>query len=265
MSQTCRKFAVGAAIAAVALLSAGSAEAAGASWVATPSPQDVAAAVHAAGTDRALSFATSNFRQVDHADPGRITVASKGIPVYTLDVGFVTGTPGAPAGVLRSIAVTATAANGAKATLRAAPDQAAPGGWTVGNVLSGNDEETLSARLRPGSVLLNEPQINGWYDLSPDGVVLLQASLPQTPVGQFVPLADYQRQVHDRYADKLPGSKYQKGGGVGFQQNIPRTVPQADAGPGGPVTIGLTVLGGAVLLGAGFVVWRRAKGRVDAE
>ena len=263
MSQTCRKFAVSAAAAAVAFLSAGPAEAAGASWVTAPSPQEVAAAVHAAGTARALSFAASNFRQADHAEPGRITLAGAGIPVYTLNAGFVTGKPGAPAGVLRSIAVTATASTGAKATLRAAPDQASPDGWTVGNVLSGNDEETLSARLRPGSVLLNEPQINGWYDLGPDGVVLLQASLPQTPVGQFVPLADYQRQVHDRYADKLPGSKYQRGGGIGFRQNVLR--PDAEpAGPAGPLTTGLVVLGTAVLAGAGFLVWR-ARRRADAE
>ncbi|WP_027928546.1 hypothetical protein [Amycolatopsis benzoatilytica] len=261
MSQTCRKFAAGAVAAVVAFLSAGPAEAAGASWVATPSPQDIAAAVRAAGTDRALSFAKSNFRQVDHSDPGRITVAGNGIPVYTLNADFVTGKPDAPAGVLRSIAVTATSASGAKATLRAAPKQAAPGGWVVGNVLSGNDEEALSARLRPGSVLLNEPQINGWYDLSPAGVVLLQASLPQTSVGQFVPLADYQRQVHDRYADKLPGSKYQRGGGIGFTQNVQRP----KGGSAGPVPIGLVVLGAALLLGVGFVVRHRVKERAETE
>ncbi|WP_245633576.1 hypothetical protein [Amycolatopsis jejuensis] len=239
-----------------ALLPAATTAAAGA-WVTPPSAQDLAAAVHAASTARAISFAKSNFRQVGRTDPGRITVSGTGIPVYTLSPGFVTGDPGAPAGVLRSVAVTATADTGAKDTLRAAPDNRAPGGWVVGNVLSGNDEETLSTRLRPGSVLLNEPQINGWYDLGPTGVVLLQASLPQTPVGQFVPLADYQRQVHDRYADKLPGSEYQRNGGIGFKQNVVRS----DAGPAGPLTTGLVVLGAAAVLAATLTVRRRVKKR----
>lgn len=262
MGEICRKFAAGAAIAVAALLSAGPAEAAGASWVAPPSEQDVAAAVKAAETARAISFAKSNFRQAGHADPGRITVGHKAIPVYTLNPDFVTAKPGAPAGVLRAIAVTATAATGAKATLRAAPDHSAPSGWSVGNVLSGNDEETLSARLRPGSVLLNEPQINGWYDLGRDGVVLLQASLPQSPVGQFTPIAEYQQQVRSRYANKLPGSDYQHSGGIGFKQAV---LQQRDSGPPGSLTAGLIVFGSAVALGGGFLVWRWTKRRITPK
>ncbi|MFD2470878.1 hypothetical protein [Amycolatopsis silviterrae] len=261
MGEICRKFAAGAAIAVAALLSAGPAEAAGASWVAPPSEQDVAAAVNAAATARAISFAKSNFRQVGHGDPGRITLEHKGIPVYTLNPDFVAAKPGAPAGVLRAIAVTATSATGAKATLRSAPDQAAPSGWSVGNVLSGNDEEKLSARLRPGSVLLNEPQINGWYDLGRDGVVLLQASLPQSPVGEFTPLDSYQQQVHERYADKLPGSEYQRGGGIGFKQ----AVQQRDTGPAGSLTVGLIVFGSAVVLGGGFLAWRWTRRRINPK
>ncbi|MET9263573.1 hypothetical protein [Amycolatopsis sp. NPDC004079] len=260
MGEICRKFAAGAAIAVAALLSAGPAEAAGASWVAPPSEQDVAAAVKAAETARAISFATSNFRQVGHGEPGRITVGHRGIPVYTLNPDFVAAKPGAPAGVLRSIAVTATAATGAKATLRAAPDRSAPTGWSVGNVLSGNDEETLSARLRPDSVLLNEPQINGWYDLGRDGVVLLQASLPQSPVGQFTPIADYEQQVHSRYADKLPGSAYQRGGGIGFKQTL-----QRDTGPAGSLTVGLIVFGSAVAAAGAFLLWRWTKRRISPK
>ncbi|WP_134667282.1 MULTISPECIES: hypothetical protein [unclassified Amycolatopsis] len=260
MGEICRKFAAGAAIAVAALLSAGPVEAAGASWVAPPSEQDVAAAVKAAETTRAISFAKSNFRQVGHADPGRITLEHKGFPVYTLNPDFVAAKPGAPAGVLRAIAVTATAATGAKATLRAAPDHAAPTGWSVGNVLSGNDEEALSARLRPGSVLLNEPQINGWYDLGRDGVVLLQASLPQSPVGQFMPIAEYQQQVHSRYADKQPGSDYQRGGGLGFAQTL-----QRDTGPAGSLVAGLIVLGSAVVLGGAFLGWRWRKRRISPK
>ncbi|SEP39269.1 hypothetical protein [Amycolatopsis saalfeldensis] len=244
MGEICRKFFCGLAAlaAAVAALVPGTASAA--EWVSPPSSADLAAAVTAAGQPRAISFARSNFRQVDHAKPGRIALAGRGIPVYTLNPGFVAGAAGAPAGVLGSIAVTATTDSGVKATLRASRDSSAPGGWVVANVLSGNDEEALSGKLRPGSVLLNEPQINGWYDLSPAGVVLLQASLPQSPVGQFVPLPDYQRAVHDRYADKLPGSDYQHRGGIGFAP----TAARADAGPSVPIVAGLVVLGAAALV-----------------
>ncbi|WP_329059996.1 hypothetical protein [Amycolatopsis sp. NBC_01480] len=256
MGEICRKFicslAALAALAAVALVP-GTASAG--EWVSPPSAADLAAAVKAADQPRAVSFARSNFRQVGHAEPARITLAGKGIPVYTLNPGFVAGTAGAPAGVLGAIAVTATADSGAKATLRASRDSAAPGGWVVANVLSGNDEEALSAKLQPGSVLLNEPQINGWYDLSPAGVVLLQASLPQSPVGRFVPLPDYQRAVHDRYADKLPGSDYQHRGGIGFTQ----TAVHTDTGSSVPIVAGLVVLAAAALVVVAVVLRRRRR------
>ncbi|WP_328609030.1 hypothetical protein OG943_07880 [Amycolatopsis sp. NBC_00345] len=258
MSEICRKFFFSLAVAVAALVPAVSTASAG-EWVTPPSAEDLAAAVKAADQPRAVSFARSNFRQVDHAEPGRITLAGRGIPVYTLNPGFVAGTAGAPAGVLGSIAVTATTDSGAKATLRASRDSSAPGGWVVGNVLSGNDEEALSGKLRPGSVLLNEPQINGWYDLSPAGVVLLQASLPQSPVGQFVPLGDYQRTVHDRYADKLPGSDYQRRGGVGFAQ----APVGSDTGSSVPIVAGLVVLAAAALVVV--VVVLRGKRRAARE
>ncbi|MDT8913175.1 hypothetical protein [Amycolatopsis sp. PS_44_ISF1] len=255
MTEICRKFVLGFAVAVAALVPAAvTASASAAGRLTPPSAGDLAAAVKAAGQPHAISFARSNFRQVGGAEPGKITLDDRGIPVYTLNPAFVAGEAGAPAGVLRSIAVTATADSGAKATLRASPDSSAPGGWVVGNVLSGNDEQVLSARLRPGSVLLNEPQINGWYDLGADGVVLLQASLPQSPLGQVVPLPDYQRAVHARYADKLPGSDYQHRGGVGFAQTGSGA---PDAGQPGWLPAGLAGLGVAALVVAAVVLRRR--------
>ncbi|MCP2271540.1 hypothetical protein [Actinokineospora diospyrosa] len=166
-----------------------------------PPPPDLTAALDAARTPAAISMARTNLRQVHGTEPTTISIADRGIPAYVLNPDFVRGVPGAPAGVLQYIAVTATAGSGDRVTLRASQDPT--GAWGVDSAFSGNDEEVLSARLAPGSVLLNEPQINGWYELKPAGVVLLQASLPQSPVGTLIPLADYQTQVGTRYGETL--------------------------------------------------------------
>ncbi|MBM7773880.1 hypothetical protein JOD54_004084 [Actinokineospora baliensis] len=167
-----------------------------------PPPPDLAAAAAAATTPAAISMAKTNFRQVHGTDPATVTIADRAFAAYVLNPAFVQGLPGAPAGILQYVAVTATAATGEHATLRATQDPT--GTWTVDSAFSGNDEEVLSARLGPDSVLLNEPQINGWYELTATGVVLLQASLPQSPVGTPIPLADYQTQVESRYGDSPP-------------------------------------------------------------
>ncbi|MFJ8911495.1 hypothetical protein [Amycolatopsis sp. NPDC102389] len=253
MNTICRKFSGCLAVAVATLLPA-ALPASASVGVVPPSDGDLAAAVRVAGQPDAIGLARSNFRQVDHVEPQQITMGDKGIPVFTLNPDFVRGVEGAPAGVLRSVAVTATADSGQKATLQAMPE--GPGKWVAASVFSGNDEETLSAKLKPGSVLLNEPQINGWYELGPDGVVLLQASLPQSPVGKFVPLSDYQREVHGRYADKLPGSAYQRDRGIGFAQAAP---PPVDTGIPVAIVAGLITAGVAGLGVVLFAVWRKRR------
>ncbi|MBW4720478.1 hypothetical protein [Saccharothrix obliqua] len=219
-----------------------------------PSPADVAAALHAARAPAAISFVKTNFRQVHGVEPKAVTVADHGVPAYVLNPDFVRGRTDAPAGVLQYIAVTATADTGVRATVRA--DPAGDGRWAVGSVFSGDDEEALSKRIAPGSVLLNEPQINGWYELTPAGVVLLRASLPQTPVGEFVPLAEYQEQVHARYADKLPGSDYQEDRGIGFTQpDATRAEPEPT--PAVPAwSLGASAV---LLLVVGLLWWQRSR------
>ncbi|MEU5692019.1 hypothetical protein [Actinosynnema sp. NPDC020468] len=218
-----------------------------------PSPADFAAALDAANQPAAISFAKTNFRQVHGAEPATVAVADHGVAAYVLNPAFVRGDAGAPAGVFQYIAVTATADDGNRATLRANPEGG--GHWSVGSVFSGDDEETLSKRLRPDSVLLNEPQINGWYELTPTGVVLLQASLPQSEVGGFLPLAEYQKQVKSRYGDKLPGSDYEKEHGIGFAQR--EIAPPATFSGPSTTTLALLIAGGVLVLGfAAVVVWR---------
>ncbi|ANN18732.1 hypothetical protein SD37_25970 [Amycolatopsis orientalis] len=253
MKQICRKFSRGLVV-AVALLVPAAPPAAAGEGVVPPSADEVAAAVRVAGEPGAIGLTKSNFRQVDHIEPRRITVSGHGVPVYTLNPDFVRATAGAPAGVLKSITVTATADSGQKATLQVMPE--GPGAWVAAGAFSGNDEETLNARLRPGSVLLNEPQINGWYDLGRDDVVLLQASLPQTPVGKSVPLSEYQKDVHGRYGDKLAGSEYQRNRGIGFAQAGAEPV---ESGLPAGVVAGLIAAGAAGLGAVLFVVRRKRR------
>ncbi len=253
MNTICRKFSR-CLVVAVAMLVPAALPAAASEGVVPPSDGDLTAAVRVAGQPDAIGLAKSNFRQVDHIEARRITVSTRGVPVYTLNPDFVRGTAGAPAGVLKSVAVTATAESGQKATLQAMPD--GPGTWVAAGAFSGNDEETLSARLRPGSVLLNEPQINGWYDLGRDDVVLLRASLPQSQVGKPAPLSQYQKNVHGRYADKMPGSDYQRNQGIGFAQAGAEPV---DTGMPVAFSAGLIAGGAAVLALAVFLVWRKRR------
>ncbi|MEC3980109.1 hypothetical protein [Amycolatopsis sp. H20-H5] len=214
-------------------------------------PAELTKAVAAAHAPGALSYAKTNFRQNGQPDPATLAVAGSGVVAYVLNPDFVRGVPGVPAGIVDYVAVPVTAPDGRVATMQATLDPADPTRtWTVSSVLSDNYEQTLAGKLSPGAVLLGEPQINGWYELTGQGVRLLQASLPQTPVGQFLPLADYQREVHDRYADKLPGSAYQKNGSLGFAQKPPPVAAAADH-TGAYLGIGaatLAVLAGIVIL-----------------
>ncbi|WP_211222291.1 hypothetical protein [Actinokineospora enzanensis] len=249
----CRKSFVCTVVALIMVLFSSTASAEG--EVAPPSPADYAAALAAARQPEAISFAKTNFRQVHGTDPTTLTLSERGVATYVLNPDFVRGVPGAPAGVLQYIAVTATDEKGESATLRAMPEPT--GQWSVGSVFSGNDEEDLSTHLPPGAVLMNEPQINGWYEWTPDGVKLLRASLPQSPVGALVPLADYQKQVKSRYGDKLPGSDYEKNQGIGFTVQDPN-----DAIAHGPstVVIVVAVAGGVIVIAAvTMVVVRRRR------
>ncbi|GAB3745470.1 hypothetical protein GCM10027598_82160 [Amycolatopsis oliviviridis] len=179
----------------------------------------LSAAVRAAHTPAAASIARTNLEQGGPPAPGALEVAETGTPAYTIDPDFVRGLPGAPVGRLAYVAVVVTAADGRKATLQVTPQGADD--WTVEAALSGEDEHRLAETLAPGAVLLSEPQINGWYALEPGKVTLLRASLPQNPVGESLPLAGYQRQLANRYGDRLPGGPADRKGEIGFDQDRP--------------------------------------------
>ncbi|MDT8910129.1 hypothetical protein [Amycolatopsis sp. PS_44_ISF1] len=253
-----RSAGAGFALVAAALLGFGPAPASadpGRAEVRPVTAAELADAVAAAHTPAAERIAVANLRRGGPPASEHLDVAASGVPAYTLDPGFVRGDPGAPPGLLAYVAVVATAPGGERTTMEVEPG---PTGWTVGAALSGDDEQRLAHTLPPDAVLLREPQINGWYALTGSGVRLLQASLPQNPVGAEIPLALYQQQVHERYADKMPGSTYQRNGGIGFRQQP--TSPPAPARP----PLWLLPIGAAVLLLAGAVLWWRRRSREPA-
>ncbi|MCP2341291.1 hypothetical protein [Actinomadura rupiterrae] len=223
------------ALGAAALL--GTATAASATPAPTaPSPADLAAAQQAATGQLPqigrFFAAHGQGRQVAPAaaaaEHARLTAAP--VPVYELDPAFVTGRAAAP-GRLAYLASPAAASDGQTASVWSARVR---GAWKVVNIASGTDEQKYARAAGAGSTAFHEPQIDAWYALRGSTVVPLNA--PARTAGASLPLAAYQRLVHQRYADKLPGSSYARqgaAGGYGF------TAPSAGGGLTGPPAGGL--------------------------
>ncbi|RKE20899.1 hypothetical protein [Streptomyces sp. TLI_171] len=164
------------------------------------------------------------------------------VPVYTLDAGFVAGRPGAQVAAVEFTATKAVAADGQTASVWTAEQN---GSWRVVNIASGGDETDYAAEAAAdGGTAFREPQINAWYELK-DGRVLPLDDAARRSVGTGVTLAGYQRLVHQRYGDKLPGSAYDTSGKAGgFAADAPgpeRGAPLLTAG----AALGLTALAGA--------------------
>ncbi|MFJ9697461.1 hypothetical protein [Kitasatospora sp. NPDC101183] len=180
------------------------------------------------------------------------------VPVYTLDAAFVAGTPGAPVAKAEFTASKVVAADGQSASVWTVRQG---GSWRVVNIASGGDESDYAARAAGtgGGTAFREPQINAWYVLR-DGRVLPLDDEARRSVGEGgVSLAAYQKLVHKRYGDKLPGSAYDRAGeGGGYQ------VDAADGTGGGsrlPAVTAAAALGVTVLAGTGAVLRRRRSTR----
>ncbi|MFC4909263.1 hypothetical protein [Actinomadura gamaensis] len=222
-----------------------------------PSPADLAAAQRAASGQLPqigrFFAAHGQGRQVApaaaDAEHARLTAAP--VPVYELDPAFVTGRAAAP-GRLAYLASPAAASDGQTASVWSARVR---GVWKVVNIASGTDEETYAAKAGAGATAFHEPQIDAWYALRGGTVVPLNASA--RTVGASLPLAAYQRLVHQRYADKLPGSAYARQGAAGGYGFVPPSRPAARAGGSGSGSwtlltgagcVGTAALAGGVLL-----------------
>jgi hypothetical protein len=203
------------------------------------------------------------------AATGTPTLAATPVPVYVLSPGFVRSGAG-PVATLSVLATTATAADSRTASVWAAPG--ADGHWKVVNIASGADETTYAKKAGTGTAF-HEPQLDAWYALRGDTVRPLNAAA-RTQVGTGESVAAYQRQVHRRYADRLPGSRYAKtglAGGYGPATGPAGTRGHADRSTGTPARAAAApdqspwtlpaLAGGLValvaLLGAGLLLRRR--------
>jgi hypothetical protein len=169
------------------------------------------------------------------------SVSAEEVPVYYLAADFVR-TGKLPVAILQYKAKTATGPDGRMATVWTADGQ-------VANIASGDDESRYAKAAGAGSTIFREPQVNAWYALRGDNVVPLNDSARGT-VGIGAKVADYQRLVHAKYADKQPGSQYAKDGAAGGY--APEPAPQRHS-------LGWTIGGGllAIVLVTGVLMTRR--------
>ncbi|MBV2152248.1 hypothetical protein, partial [Kitasatospora sp. SUK 42] len=144
-------------------------------------------------------------------------LAGDTVPVYTLDAGFVAGTPGAPVAKAGFTASKVVAADGQTASVWTVRQGDT---WRVVNIASGGDESDYAAKAADsgGGTAFREPQVNAWYVLRDGRVLPLDEEARRSVGAGGMALAAYQRLVHQRYGDKLPGSAYDRAGeGGGYR------------------------------------------------
>ncbi|MFG2846109.1 hypothetical protein ACGF12_23500 [Kitasatospora sp. NPDC048296] len=188
-------------------------------------------------------------------------LAGDTVPVYTLDAGFVAGTPGAPVAKAAFTASKVVAADGQTASVWTVRQGDA---WRVVNIASGGDESDYAAKAADsgGGTAFREPQVNAWYVLRDGRVLPLDEEAKRSVGAGGLSLAAYQQLVHQRYGDKLPGSAYDRAGeGGGYRVDA---APQREAAGSGselPAVTAAAALGATALVGAGAVLRRRRSGR----
>ncbi len=233
-----------------------SAPGAGAAPAAGISSADAATAVNVAAAPALRAALVRFFAQAPgaqkNAAPVTVQVGNEGVAVYDLSPSFVGGAPGAAVGDFAYFAVPARASDGRSATVWSVRG---PNGWEVGNIASGDDETAFAKSLPAGAQLLREPQTDSWYSVH-DGLVT------RLGTGETVTLAEYQRAVSGRYADKLPGSLYASQGEAGGYGSTGQVMPRGDGGPAPEShdtgVIPLLILAGVLLVaGAGYALHLR--------
>lgn len=240
----------------------------GTAMAATPSPSDAAAAAKVASQPAARQRLASFFVHLDEHQHGKLTnqAASKAAenakapsvdatarPVYSLNPAFVTSQANAPVATFAYMAVGAGSASGQHASVWLTKGGSS---WTVMNIISGSDEAYYPGRAAGGTVF-TEPQIHAWYRLANGRVTGLNDTALASVGKSGVSVAAYQRLVHTRYADKLPGSPYAKSGRLGGYS--PSTGAHGRRPDGGsPVLLALGT-GGALVAAAGVAVATRRR------
>ncbi|MFC5644258.1 hypothetical protein [Kitasatospora cinereorecta] len=177
------------------------------------------------------------------------------VPVYSLAADFVAGSPGAAVARAEFTATRAVSADGQVASVWTVRQG---GSWKVVDIASGGDETDYAARAAAGGggTAFREPQIDAWYVLRGGRVLPLDDAARRSVGDGGVSLAGYQKLVHQRYGDKLPGSAYDRAGrGGGYAAEPPAA---GDGAVGGllPATAA-AALGATALAGVGLALRRR--------
>ncbi|WP_258563673.1 hypothetical protein, partial [Streptomyces phytophilus] len=165
------------------------------------------------------------------ADP---RLVGRTVPVYSLNPEFVTADSAdrAPVATMEYAASEAVDAGGDSASVWTAW---VSGRWQVVNIATGSDETDYAARAGAGSAVFREPQLNAWYRVTDGRVVPLNGEARGSVGAGGTSLARYQRLVHERYADKMPGSGYDRRGSAGgfdTGAGLPPAAADTGAGPG---------------------------------
>lgn len=219
-----------------------------------PVPPGAVAEAHAVSRQRSTIHSLTRFFATEPgrhpAAAGAPTVADTTVPVYELRPGFVRDGTG-PVARRTVLATAARASDGRTASVWAAPD--GHGGWRVVNIASGTDETRYAAKAGAG-VAFHEPQTDAWYALRGDTVRPLNAAARREVGTGGTSLSGYQRAVHHRYADRMPGSRYAREGLAGG------AAPTADPGTGTPMPAVAGGLAGILAFaGAGLLIRRRLR------
>jgi len=192
-----------------------------------------------------------------HRAPAARVVAGSTTEVHVLARDFVAEGTG-PVGELGYVATTARVDDQLVSVWTA---RAKGGSWRAVNAAAGDLEARMERTAGAGS-LLSEPQVGAWYAVHDGRVRPLNASARDV-VGAGMTLEEYQQVVHERYADKLPGSAYDRAGTAGgFDDAVPAdgaTGTESD-GTAGAQTAALGA-GGAALAAGGLLAARRRRER----
>ncbi|MFJ4795641.1 hypothetical protein [Kitasatospora purpeofusca] len=204
----------------------------------------------------------------DTGSDGMVTIPDTpepcaGLPAFTLNdplavneitPDFVAGTalpvPTSAVRLSHLVSSLGGAVNDRTATVLLAPSEG--GGWHLAGVRDGDSDAGYAGSATPGSLVFTEPQIRGWYRLTLTTVEPLNDQARDGIDGRStISLADYQKVVKARYADKLPGSEYDTRGmssGYGPDGRAAEPTSRTPLLAGGSIAA-LALAGGAAALG----------------
>jgi hypothetical protein len=175
------------------------------------------------------------------------------VALYEITPDFVTGKARpTTAGALRLsyLAALVHGSSGHQATVLLSTGP--KGAWQLAGVRDGAGDVGYADQATQDSTVFTEPQIHAWYRLKAGTV----QPLNQEAVAAFggkrtMSLSAYQKLVHGRYANKLPGSSYDRkglAGGYGLAASAhPSATPSTPALLGGSgAALALVAVGGTV-------------------